>query len=536
MGSKAQRAASWFFLWAGCGVLGCSGDSEGAELDDGDAEPRLSAVGANVLVTPGPNSLGGNETSAVGFPTANTLFVSYNSSTGGPSCGWSYSTNGGTSFTSTDDRATPLPGFLGSDGSAFTRCLGDTWSTDVSWSAGSPVVAMVAVTLHATDPGPCGTAYRDVAMWTGSPSNLSGGKVAILSDQLGSGGCTDGPKVEWDPTNHTAWVWWWNDDQTFLRPVAIAANGTMTPGATIDLTGTMMVDEKHATMAIKPAAGAGASPTIWLSYPSIAGDESLSPCNLATSWDTIDMYWWLSKSVDGGATWTHLELDHDSAWPVCLSATPRGGNRSIVSSVYDPSSQRVLLSYSRHIDDANGNFVGTRVVTKQTPTAGGNANAFNRWLPLCNPALCPPSTPTGSSCLVQGAPPVGETFCHQYGPSAGVKGSGTRKFAAVFHDTRDSGLPHPAVGDAATVKPLESDIWGYSIQPGAPFDSLPRTMSRVTPLGPGVPWKEKSTNLNLWWGDYEGGVVGFGSTFYAIWGDNRDGTTTTKLMGASFND
>jgi hypothetical protein len=529
-----------------------------AEVDDGsleleeEQEFRLTAVGANVLVTPaaGPGGTGGSETSAVGFSAANKLFVSFNSSTTSTSCGWSYSNNGGASFTAADDRHSPMPTFVGSNGMNLVRCLSDTWSSDASWSSGAPYVAMVAVTTHG-GASQCGgnAGWRDVAMWTGAPNSFpsaAAGHVALLSDQLSSGGCTDGPKVEWDLTNHTAWVWWWNDvlvgtslvPHVYLRPVAISSTGVITPGATIDLTGLLMVEQKHATMAIKPAAGVGMQPTIWLTYPTEVGDETLGACNNAANWVDLDITWWLSKSVDGGVTWSHLQIDYDDAWPQCLSATPKGGNRAIVSPIYDPSSDRLMLSYSRHIDDAVGNFVGTRVITKMTPDKFGNANAFTRWVPICNPAVCPNPPPTGSSCLIDGAPPVGETVCHQYGPAVGVKSSGTRRFATTFHGTRDSdgkGFPHPPVGDDTHVNPLLSDLWGYSIRSG-PLAASEYTMSRVTPLGATVPWPEKATTGNLWWGDYEDGVVGFGSRFHAIWGDNRDGQTTTKLMGAAFNE
>jgi len=398
---------------------------------------------------------------------------------------------------------------------------------------------MVAVTLHATDPGPCTTAWRDVAMWTGAPNGLpsaAAGHLTLLSNQLGSGGCTDGPKMEWDPTNHTAWVWWWNNNRIYLRPVAVSSTGVVTPGATIDITGKLKVDQKHATIAIKPAAAAGMNPTIYLTYPTLVGDDDLKPCNVQVNWEKkVDVTWWFSRSTDGGANWTHLEIDHDPAWPLCLSATPLGGNRAIVSPVYDPSGDRLMLSYSRHIDDANGAYVGNRVVTKMWPNKAGDATKFHTWIPICNRNLCPTDTPTGMSCLVNGAPPVGETFCHQYGPAVGVKSSGTRRFAAVFHSTKDSALPHPNVGETVLVKPLQSDIWGYSIRSG-PLAATEKTMARITPLGATVPWAELSATLNLWWGDYEDGVVNFGSTFYAIWADNRDGTNTTKLMGAGFNE
>ena len=519
-------------------ALFCGACEDPDAFDELTDEYRLSAIGPNVLVTPSPNSNAGLETSAVGFPSTNRVFVSYNSQDSELSCGWSHSSNGGGSFTSTDHLSTPLPGFLGSDGSAFTKCLGDTWSADVSHSLGSPMVAMVAVTKHAGSGG-CNGSWYDVGMWTGAPNAFpSPGNVLLLSDQLGSGGCTDGPKIGWDPTNHKAWVWWWDDGRTFLRPVAVLNNGTMIPGATIELTGELMADEKHATIAIKPGAG-GAPPWIWLAYPTVVGDEDLKPCSVPGNWQTTAVTWWLSRSINDGADWTHLQIDHDPAWPFCLSANPLGGNRAIVSPIFEPNSGRLMLSYSRHIDDENGDFVGTRVVTKMWPNKNNNQNLFTTWIPICNPDVCPNPPPTGKSCLVNGAPPAGESVCHQYGPGVGVKSSGTRRFAAVFHDTRDSddfGFPNPDVGETGIVNPLLSDIWGYSIRAGN-LAGPEYTLDRITPLVGNVPWAETSTDGNLWWGDYEDGVMGFGSRFHAVWGDDRDiGDGTTKLMGAAFNE
>ncbi|MBC8067914.1 MAG: hypothetical protein IAG13_06225 [Deltaproteobacteria bacterium] len=525
-------------------------DEEGEDEEDEEDEYRLSAIGANFRVTFSAASLQGNETSAVGFPSSPgiKLFVSYNSNPLTPRpdgtttrCGWAVSLNGA-GFASYDDGTTPLPGYgAGSDGSPYKFCLGDTWSTDASYSQTSPNVAMVAIARN-TNPEPlqCGhDGWRDVAMWTSTNGGSSFSSVALLSNQMSSGGCVDGPKVEWDATNHTAWVWWWNFNKIYLRPVAISAGGAITPGATIDLTGKLKHNSPtHVTMAIKPGA-VGGPPTIWLAYAD-DGHGQWTHCELPANWQTISVNWWLSNSTDGGVTWTHLKVDSDPAWPRCISATERGANRTMISSIYDPSSDRVMVAYSRHIDDSAGNFVGTRIKIKQTPRADGNPNFFNSWTSMCNAAVCPQPPPTGMTCFIEGAPPVGETFCHEFGPALGVKSSGTRRVAVVWHDTRDSQLnpafPHPAVGDNVTVKPLLSDVRGVSLRSGSPYDLEPRTGGNLTPVGASIPWQEKGQNGNLWWGDYEDGVVNWGTKFYGIWGDNRDGTTTTKLYGAEFNE
>src|SRR5262245_65676553 len=81
---------------------------------------ELTNIGTNVLVTVSADSPQGHETSGVSLPEGNpqNLFVSYNSqpTTAWPDgtyshCGWAYSINGGTSWTSRDDHATPLPGW-----------------------------------------------------------------------------------------------------------------------------------------------------------------------------------------------------------------------------------------------------------------------------------------------------------------------------------------------------------------------------------------------------------------------------------------
>jgi hypothetical protein len=323
--------------------------------------------------------------------------------------------------------------------------------------------------------------------------------------------------------------------------VAVSNVGAMTPGTTINLTGQLALSApQHAKMAIKPASGVGKKPTIWLAYATDYGTTEGRDCSLPANWFTKDMTWWLSKSTDNGVTWTHLQIDHDPAWPNCLSATQMGGNRAIPSIEYDASTGRVVLAYSRHVDDAGGSFVGTRIKIKQTPTATGNANAFDTWSPVCNPAVCPQPPPMGMSCFINGAPPVGETFCHEFGADVGIKTSGTRKVAVVWHETKDSQLnplfPHPPVGDNVNVNPLLSDIWGASLRSGSPYDNAPPTVNRITPLAGNVPWEDKGRNGNLWWGDYENGVVGLTNKFYTIWGDNRDGSTTTRLYGAEFNE
>ena len=92
VGSSRFRVVPWWLLCCGPILLSCdepvkeaNGTLLAEDQEDAD-EFRLTSVGASVLATPGPGSSSGNETSAVGFPSTNTIFVSYNSTTssGGP--------------------------------------------------------------------------------------------------------------------------------------------------------------------------------------------------------------------------------------------------------------------------------------------------------------------------------------------------------------------------------------------------------------------------------------------------------------------
>ncbi len=526
-------------------ALGCTFDvEESTETAEptGRAAQELTNIGPNVLVTPSPNSPQGNETSAVSVPigSSQNIFVSYNSNPGVDRpdgtlthCGRSYSSDGGSTWTSTDDYATPLPGYgnLGG-GWKYWYCLGDTYSTALSVEFAT--VAMVALAKNKKGQNES----FDVAMWTSTDGGATFPNVTRLSEFAPPAGA-DAPKVAADPTNETAWVFWWgkanssSQPKNFLRPVRIDSQAQMTPGATIDLTGRLAVPYaiSQPSMAIKPASAPGDLPTIYLAYEVHTSFPPPDPCDNPSSHGiTTEVTWYLSESSDGGQSWQNYGVDADGAWPWCLSATPMGANKPYISAVHSAGDDTVMLAYSRHIDDEAGSFVGTRVVTKMWDQAG-----FTTWIPICNPELCDRE----SNCLVNGTPPVGETFCHQFGHAVTIRsGSGDYRSAAVFHDTRDSDpilFPHPPVGDSSTVKPLQSDIWGYSGRPGPPTEQW-WTMHRITPLGPGVPWEEKATNGNLWWGDYEDGVVDLGSKFFGIWADNRDGTTTAKLFGAEFNE
>jgi len=282
------------------------------------------------------------------------------------------------------------------------------------------------------------------------------------------------------------------------------------------------------------------SVTVSLPQPSASKKTAGRVCQM--------IVWSLIEKIDGGTTWDPApgtgpngEVDYDPTWPLCLSATDRGYNNVLPSMDYDPVQNRLVLAYSRSWADAGGSFVGTRIYTKTWPW--GPSSEFRTWIPVCDPLICVPGIPV--NCLVNGVAPVGEDYCHQFGPAVGVRSGGltSRLAAVVWHDTRDSQptLPHPAVGDSFTVHPLKSDIWGHAIRPGEPFDGPPNnppppTQSRITPFASNVPWPEMGLIGHPWWGDYQDGVMNLGSKFYVVWGDNRDGATEAKLWGASFNE
>lgn len=526
-----------------------SSDTEDAVDDEdvGQAASELLNIGATINVTPTVNATVGNEAVAVAVPvggTSKVVFVSFNSNWGfnlpdgyKTHCGWAKSNTTFTSFTSYDSYYTPLPTPTMSSGSPYGRCRGDTWATAIGPQRPNQVV-MVAVAEAVSGSG-------DVVLWSSTNGGTSFSNVITLSSGV-SAGDVDGPKVASDPTNNAVYVWWWSDFNIFIRKVTVAANGSMTLGPLKTLTGKLAVAQAplHATLTIKPAASAGGRPRLFLAYPT-AGMAFNPVCTPANVSDDINVSWYLAYSDNDGDTWTSHLVDDDPHWPVCHFATPAGattdlgGNRSYISSAYDPVSDRVLLAYQKHVEDAAFQYVGTRVITAQWPHDPGGTN-FEYWTPICNSAVCPPP----GNCLVDGRLPIGETYCTQFGQSIGSRAvGGSSRMAVVWHDTRDTPLthPHPPVGDSTSRPLVKSNIWGHSIRPGDPFDCppanpCPKTQSRITPLSGSVPWLPTATNGNLWWGDYEHTVVDVGGKFFTVWADNRDQTATTRLKGASFNE
>lgn len=264
----------------------------------------------------------------------------------------------------------------------------------------------------------------------------------------------------------------------------------------------------------------------------------LNDCDMPANQQSVTVEWYMIYSKDEGKTWSAPELIiRDPSWPTCIG---RGltANRSFASSVYDHSSDRLLITLNASAVRTDGLYVGTRAMAFQWPSSDGRGHGFDMWVPPCNPASCPTE---GEPCLIAGKLPAVETFCHQYGPSIHVVPYGSESRALLaWYDTRDSRLPNPKVGDAKSVLPLETDIWAASFRPGSPYDLSPRTVRRVTARSSGtstVPWPTAGfagppSGANTWWGDYSSGVTALQGRFFVAWADMRLSPKGTEIRGS----
>lgn len=185
------------------------------------------------------------------------------------------------------------------------------------------------------------------------------------------------------------------------------------------------------------------------------------------------------------------------------------------------------MTFDVHVSDTAGTYVGTRAVLLQWPNSGGG-DVPDSWVPLCNPQIDPR---TGKLIgLVNGSPPVGETFCNEFGSAVSVVPFGLASRAAwSWFDTRDS-QPTPSLLANDRV-----DVWGASVQPGAPYDLSPETMDRITPISGSTPWTPTATNGNTWWGDYQGATAPWTEgAFHPFWADNRFVPPTANVATAEF--
>jgi hypothetical protein len=258
---------------------------------------------------------------------------------------------------------------------------------------------------------------------------------------------------------------------------------------------------------------------------------------------TDNVTWWLSVSVNSGVTWSHRRAIHDPEWRECLTNQSDGSNRVRASISYDPVSARVLMGFGGITTrDAGGNCVGSRAYLLEWPDVNGH-DATDGYTTTC--------PPPGTGCVTPGSPPgpctynnaggplpVGEGFCNQYGVESNtIPFSGTSRAAWVWHSTYDSLIPpNPPPGPMCQVLNLQADIWGASYRPGPPVDTNFNTVSRITPIGMGVPWTQVNVNYgNTPWGDYEGMAAGNGQ-FFAFWGDERNNNifNTTYVYTSNF--
>jgi hypothetical protein len=106
--------------------------------------------------------------------------------------------------------------------------------------------------------------------------------------------------------------------------------------------------------------------------------------------------------------------------------------------------------------------------------------------------------------------PASEPFCNQYGPSTGwalVTGGGSRA-AFTFYSTVDTltpPTPSKPVTSTTQWQNFQVDFWGATVRTGAPFDAIPHTRGRLSPIQAGmVPWTPNDRFGNAWWGDYQG--------------------------------
>ncbi len=538
-GPTGQR----YVLLLSLAAAGCWGRA-GGDFEErvGNAEQRLQNIGATVDVTASaPNATVGNEAAAATVSMTSTdsvVFVSYNSNHNVAQgdgkythCAWAQSDITHGVFQSWDSYYTPLPASDTSTGSPLVRCQGDTWAAALGPQRLRQVL-MVAVT-EAQD------STNDVVLYSSIHAGANFSSATRVSTD-GSGTKCDGPKVAADPSNNATYVWWFNNltnnKRHYLRRADIAANGSIALGPLRDLTGLLpgVAAPAHATIAVKPANAAGLPPRIFLAYATKG--MLLSSCAIGVS-QTLAVTWYFAYSDDEGVSWTSTQVDSDASWPRCQFQSPAsppdavylGGNRSYISSAYDPVSGRLLLAYQRHDADSGGSYVGTRVHLKEWPRADGQPG-FDDWVPPCGP----------SNCLTDQPLRVGEPYCVQFSQSLAVRpvGGASSRVAMVWHDTRDTSpsYPNPAVGDAGSRNLVQSDLFGGSIRPGPPIDQCPNTQGRITFQGGGVPWLPNGTNGWTWWGDYEQGLVDGGGNFFTVWSDNRDGSTLTRLKGLSFQD
>lgn len=505
----------------------------------------LTAIGPNIQVSNTGPANAATETAGTAFPSSaisgTNVVVSFNywrppPPTGGhTTVAWARSVDLGVSFQPShfaDDPGYVIPPITMNNGAVFGRYLGDTSVAGVGLAGATSFVDSVGLASIVF-----GTIAGNEVLDAALALSIDGGdhfNNSVRLSEVATGGGTlsggDGVQVASNGRGKL-YTWWWGANKSWLRPVTVGAIPPyLTLGSVIDLSSQLMVAGPiHASIAVVP--NGPTLDSIYILYTDLFLPNSWD-CTNPINQVTRQVTWWMSVSPDSGATWSSYQVFVDNAWPQCLTNQTNGSNRTRGSINVDPTSGRAMIAVSRSKVDAAGHNVGTRVHTCQWPSFGGPPT-FDCWIPICNPAVCPRGQPcdiggTGSNPI----PPVGETFCNQYGPEMRISPlAGGSWVAKAWHDTRDSISPPPPPPGPPPGPPgspinpllnLQADIWGSALQPGPPV--IYYHGSRVTPLAANVPWTQTQPwpAANTAWGDYEGMAEENGH-FHAFWGDNRAG-------------
>jgi len=496
----------------------------------------LSWVGGNTNITAGTSiPYGATETSATTIMSSlgEVPVVSFNAYTSARvNVGWARSLNGGMNWdvhhATESGYQIPTP-FNMSNGSLVRFWLGDTW---VANPGQTDVVALTAI-IQGTD------GSSDVALATSIDDGLHyNASTARISD-LVSGTDVDGPSMA-SPGNGVVYIWWYGNNKHWLRKMNVSGTGNITQlSAPIDLstkitnpiTGMPVTQTIHSTLAAAPGVG-GSGDQLFLLWNDFSLPSQFRCSHASERLLYEDINFFYSYSNDGGTSWSSARVWEDHHWPHCLGNTDQNSNRARGAVQFDAVSGFWVYAIGglSTVDTAN-NYVGTRSLMLQIQP-GNPIGGF--WMSLCNSQLCP----TGGPCLVTGIPPVGETFCHQFGPSVAAVpwGAISSWGGSRWHDTRDTVNPpqlspvvpiSAAAIAAGAAQNWQVDEWMGVAHPGLPFDTMTASEGMVTPLSANVPWTPTGLNGNTWWGDYEGMAGSLTSNkFYVFWGDDRNGAPT----------
>jgi hypothetical protein len=417
------------------------------------------------------------------------------------------------------------------------------WWADFSAAATGYTNGFVVAGLVRSDAMPQPT--YDVGL-TCSNDEGSTFTTAIRISDPNSGGSdplapSDGPLVAADPAHHYVWIWWWGQSNTFVRRVYVGPQCALSPDAPIDLTAAGLANQNladHSLFTIAPPGTFQSLPTTTLFL--VYRDQYLLADWGCPNQTLLPVTWTLAWSTDNGGSWSTIGLGTDPDWPECLSDNANGGDRFRGQAAFDWLSGEFMFSLSRPIHDSNHDYVGMRSILYEWPSINQGTANVDYWIPLCNPTYDPG---TGELVeLINGMPPPSETFCNQFGSTVATTFNpytGASNAAMTWYSTVDStSPPNPPkpVMPGQQWQNFQVDVWGASVRPGAPFDYEPATMSRITPLGPGVPWTPLNPGDNTWWGDYQQTTADSQTgTFVTTFTYDVAGPAYSTIYAASFN-